>query len=282
MTAVLIAFVAASCFALSSALHQKAAKQQPRGNPLNPGLLIRLARNRLWLTGWIPDTTGTILQVAALRLGPLAVVQPVMASGLFNAVLTEAALTRRKIAGRDLFAVATGMLGLAGFLVLADVQHGTTNPNPGRWTPVTVMAGLTLAVCLLAATRLTDTGRGVALGIGSGLAYSFAAALAKIVTSRYHGDPLEVILVWPTLLLVLTAGLGLLLNQSAFQHGRLAAPLTALTLTDPITSVIIGISVFEETIHLTPPRAIGLALAVAAIVAGICLAGTSTGSGQRR
>ncbi|MFB6397058.1 hypothetical protein AAFH96_28725, partial [Polymorphospora sp. 2-325] len=53
-------------------------------------------------------------------------------------------------------------------------------------------------------------------------------------------------------------------------------------LTDPITSVIIGVTVFQETIHLTPLRAIGLALASAAIAVGIYLAGTSTGSGQRR
>ncbi len=86
------ALAGAFSFALSAALHQRAAAQQPRFAALDPRLLLRLFRNRLWLSGWIQDTAGVVFQVLALRSGALAVVQPIMASGLFMAVLIEAVI----------------------------------------------------------------------------------------------------------------------------------------------------------------------------------------------
>ncbi len=80
----------------------------------------------------------------------------------------------------------------------------------------------------------------------------------------------------PFLGLAVTVAVGVLLNQNAFQHGRLAAPLTALTLTDPIASVVIGITAFQETLTVTPGRVIGLVLAGATVAVGVWLAGTAS------
>ncbi|WP_433532267.1 DMT family transporter [Micromonospora sp. CA-263727] len=273
---IIVALAAALCFALSSALHQRAAKQQPQRAALDPRLILHLLRSRLWLSGWIPDSAGVALQVAALRLGPLAVVQPVMASGLFMAVLIEAALIRRRVVGRDLIAVAVGVAGLTGFLVLAEVRAGVGTPDPAAWIGPAIGATLIVAICLLTAHRLVGTARGAVLGVASGIAYSLAAALAKEVTDRYRGDLLETVLSWPALGLAVAAAVGVVLNQSAFQHGRLAAPLTALTLTDPVVSVLIGITVFQETLTATPGRVVGLALASATVAAGVWLAGTAS------
>ena len=271
-----VALAAAFCFALSSALHQKAAKQQPQRAALDPRLLVQLARSRLWLSGWVPDFAGVALQVVALRLGPLAVVQPVMASGLFMAVLIEATLIRRRVARRDLVAVAVGVAGLAGFLVLADVQAGVSSPSAAAWTGVVAGGALIVAICVLAAHQLAGTARGAALGVACGIAFSLAAALVKEVTGRYHGNLLETVVSWPFLGLAVTVAVGVLLNQNAFQHGRLAAPLTALTLTDPIASVVIGITAFQETLTVTPGRVIGLVLAGATVAVGVWLAGTAS------
>ncbi|MEV6816354.1 DMT family transporter, partial [Micromonospora sp. NPDC051296] len=213
---ILAALAAALCFALSSALHQKAAKQQPQRAALDPRLILRLARSRLWLSGLIPDSAGVALQVVALRLGPLAVVQPVMASGLFMAVLIEAALIRRRVAGRDLIAVAVGVVGLTAFLVLADVRAGVRSPAPAAWTGAVVCAALIVAACVLVAHRLVDTARGAVLGAASGVAYSLAAALAKGAADRFHGNVLQTVVSWLFLALLAAAAVGLLLNQSAF------------------------------------------------------------------
>ncbi len=62
---------------------------------------------------------------------------------------------------------------------------------------------------------------------------------------------------------------GLLLNQSAFQAGHLAASLPALAVTNPVLSSIIGITLFGETLGATGAVPIALtAISVVVMVAG--------------
>jgi hypothetical protein len=89
---VFLALGAATCYALSSALEQRAAKQERPYRSLDPRLLVRLVRRPLWLAGWAPDVAGTGLQAAALHLGALALVEPLLVCNLLLAIPLEAAL----------------------------------------------------------------------------------------------------------------------------------------------------------------------------------------------
>ena len=182
------ALAGAFSFALSAALHQRAAAQQPRFAALDPRLLLRLFRNRLWLSGWIQDTAGVVFQVLALRSGALAVVQPIMASGLFMAVLIEAVIAGQRVARRDLLAVAVGVVGLTAFLLLADVRARRDPPcrrRPGRCAIELRGGGQVPGRRVLAArrgsgrARRSPCGARCCGGLASGVAYSFAAALVK-------------------------------------------------------------------------------------------------------
>ncbi|MGC4890609.1 DMT family transporter [Micromonospora sp. DT227] len=266
-------------FALSAVLHQRAATRQPRFAALDPRLLLRLFRNRLWLSGWIPDTAGVVFQVLALRVGALAVVQPVMASGLFMAVLLEAVITGRRVVGRDLLAVAVGVVGLTAFLLLADVRAGVTRPAATAWTVAMGCAVAAVAACLVGARHRRGAARGALLGVAGGVAYSFAAALVKDITGGPAGSLLGVVVSWRSVALVVAVALGLMVNQAAFQHGRLAAPLTALTLTDPVVSVLVAITVFRETFPDEPIRVVGLVLAAVTVGGGVWLAASACATG---
>ncbi|GAB3066472.1 DMT family transporter [Micromonospora schwarzwaldensis] len=276
---ILYALAGAFSFALSAALHQRAATRQPRFAVLDPRLLLRLFRNRLWLSGWIPDTAGVVFQVLALRVGALAVVQPVMASGLFMAVLIEAVIAGRRVARRDLLAVAVGVVGLTAFLLLADVHAGVTRPAPTAWTVAMSCAVAAIAVCVVAARHRHGAARGALLGVAGGVAYSFAAALVKDLASGPAGSLLGVVVSWRAAALVVAVALGLMVNQAAFQHGRLAAPLTALTLTDPVVSVLVAITVFRETFSDEPIRVVGLVLAAVTVGGGVWLAASACSTG---
>ncbi|KXK63954.1 hypothetical protein AWW66_00455 [Micromonospora rosaria] len=223
-----------------------------------------------------PDTAAVVLQAVALRLGPLAVVQPVMASGLFMAVLIEAAVLRRRVVRRDLCAVTVGVTGLAVFLLLADIGAGVPSVGAAAWTAPVTGAAVIVSACVGAAHRVTGAARGALLGVAGGLAYSFAAALVKDLTGRYHGNPWTTLATWPTAALLVAVAVGLLLNQTAFQHGRLAAPLTALTLTDPIAGFVIGVTVFRETLTPEPARLAGLVVSGGVVAVGVWLAATTT------
>lgn len=274
------ALAGAFSFALSAALHQRAAAQQPRFAALDPRLLLRLFRNRLWLSGWIPDTAGVVFQVLALRSGALAVVQPIMASGLFMAVLIEAVIAGQRVARRDLLAVAVGVVGLTAFLLLADVRAGVTRPAPTAWTVAMSCAVAAITACVLAARRRHGAVRGALLGVASGVAYSFAAALVKDLAGGSPGSLLSAVVSWRSAALIVAVAIGLILNQAAFQHGRLAAPLTALTLTDPVVSVLVAITVFRETLSDEPIRIVGLVLAAVTVGGGVWLAASACSAGS--
>jgi drug/metabolite transporter (DMT)-like permease len=280
IVAVVAALVAAFSFALSTTMHQRAAKRQPSRRALDPRLLWRLVRTRLWQLGWAPDVAGTLSQALALRYGPLAVVQPLLASGLFMAVLIEAAWNRRPVQRRDVAATVVGTAGLVGFLVVVNPRAGVPEPGARAWWVVAAVAGAVVAGCLLAARPARGAARGALLGVATGVLYGVAAALLKSVVNRLSGDLAGVLLDWRLLALVLVALVGVQVNQSAFQSGRLAAPLTALTLTEPVAGVLIGVTAFRETLSLGGVRAPLVGLAVAALVAGIWLGGTAPRAGR--
>jgi hypothetical protein len=263
VAAVVAGLAAAAAFALSSALEQRAAKQEKQARPLDPRLLVRLLHRPTWRVAWLPEAAGTGLQALALGLGALALVEPLLISGLFLAIPLEAALQRRGVHARDFAVVAAGAAGLTAFLVAAQPGAGRPEPSLAGWLGVAAWTGPVLVVCLVIAARVKDAARGAVLGIASGLLYGVAASLLKSLTAKLSTDPLTVFTTGQLYALVVV-GLGaLVLNQDAFQCGRLAIPLTAITLLDPLTSVIIGVTALHERLLTGGPR---LAIEIAAVL----------------
>jgi len=275
LLAILLAAGAAGCFALSSALQQRAAKREERHPALDPRLLVRLVRRPVWLLSWLPDAAGTGLQALALRFGPLAFVQPVLVGGLFLAIPLEAALERTRPHARDMTAVAVGVVGLAVFLGTAQPRAGVLDPTPGAWSAVALACGLAVGACLLLARHAARAARGALLGAATGLLYALTAALLKPFTTRLTTDPLSLLTDWHLYALVVVGLAGLVLNQNAFQSGPLAAPLTALTLIDPVASVLIAVTAFRERLSLGGPRLAIEIAAVAVMAAAMWLAATA-------
>lgn len=275
--AVLLALAAAACYGVSSALQQRAASQERLHGMLDPRLITRLLRRRLWLLGWVTDAAGMGLQAFALRAGPLALVEPILVSGMFVAIPLEAALDRRRAHARDLAAVFVSAIGLAGFLASAQPRAGLPGPTLLGWLGVALGCGPVVAVCLIAAQRSKNTIRGGLLGIATGVLYGVAAALVKALTVRLLEDPLSLLANWRLYALIVVGFAAFVLNQNAFQSGSLAAPLTAITVLDPVTSVIIAITAFHEHLSTSGPRlAIELSAAVA-MASGVWLASTARG-----
>ena len=81
-----LALAAAVLFALSAFLQQRAASiigadtASLRDASGVKRLLGRLVRNGSWLTGWLTNLGGVGTQAAALKVGSVAAVQPMMAA----------------------------------------------------------------------------------------------------------------------------------------------------------------------------------------------------------
>lgn len=112
--AVVCAVAAAVFYAVAAALQQHEAAQSAASSGMS--LLVRLVRRPRWLAGVAATVVGAALHVVSLRLGPLALVQPVGVTGLLFALPLGAALHGHRLLRRDLGAAAIVIIGLVGLL----------------------------------------------------------------------------------------------------------------------------------------------------------------------
>jgi drug/metabolite transporter (DMT)-like permease len=234
----------------------------------------------MWLFSWAPDLAGTGLQALALRFGPLSLVQPIMVSGLFLAIPLEALLDRRAPRVRDLLAVGTGAAGLAGFLILAQPSPGVADPSRHAWIAVLAGCAVIVAACVLVARACPETVRGTILGVATGVVYGLTAALLKVGITGFTNHPAGVFTDWHLYVLIPVGITALILEQNAYQSGPLAAPLTALTLVDPIVSIVIALTAFHEHLETSGTRLAVETVAGLAMALGIWLASTIHPSGR--
>lgn len=249
MTTTLLALASALCLASASVLEHRAVGAAGRGGPVTGlRLLGRLVRDGAWLCGAALALLGVVLQAAALRFGSLALVQPLLVSGLIFALLLGVATSHRRLPGREWVAALVVTGGLTLFLVSARPRSGT--PGPDSLLLVCVAAAVCAVAGLLALARtVLREHRALLLGTGAGIAHGVAAALLKrIVDARASGG--HVLVDGSSLLvaggLAVCFAAALLLTQAAYAAGDLAASLPALTVVDPVVAIVIGGVAFGE------------------------------------
>ena len=268
--AVLLALAAGLCFGLTSALQHWVASRQPQQAIGDARLLVRLARQPVWLASNVLDGLAIVLQTLALRLGSLTLVQPFLLSGLFFAVPAEGLLHRRPVRRRDLVGALMGTVGLALFLGAGTTAAGIDDPPVRSWLLASAAGLPVLAVLVGAAARAGTAGRALLLGTATGMAYGYSAALLKTCSSLLT-HPVDLLTSWQLYAMLLVGAGAFVLNQNVFQARTLAAGLIALSITEPVVAAALGVWIFRERPDLDAARSVLLALAVAALVASVVL-----------
>jgi hypothetical protein len=258
--ATLIALAAAAFYALAAALEHQAARREREHAAFDPRLLLRLLRRPRWLAGAGVDVAGYGLHALALLLGPLSLVQPLLVGSLIMALPMEAALAHRRVRRHEIVAVTIGGAGLASLILVVAPHPGITPPDLLLLRAAGCVAALVL-VLVLVARRRSGAVRATVLGIATGALYGLGAALGKACLIRFGHDPLSVLVSWELYAVILVEVAALALNQNAFQAGRLAGSLTGITLTDPIVSTTIAVTVFQESLALGGFRTVVAVLA---------------------
>jgi len=264
---------AALAFATSSSLKHVSAGQVPDAQDLNPRSVGRLVMatlaHPLWLGGIGADVLGLALQISALHLGALGVVQPLMVSGLLFALILRRG--RQLPSRRELGWGAVLTLSLAGFLLLAGTAHQPVHPEQADHGPAVAaaIAGVVLATtCVVLGRRFRHGGRSAALlGVAVGAIYAATAALLKSLTDIALQGPIPLFTSWQLYTVIVAGASGMLLNQLAFQAGPLAASLPAISTVDPLASIVLGVVVYDEQIrhHLAPGFGAGVLLLILGI-----------------
>lgn len=269
---VVLALVAALFFALGTVLQQRAGLEAPTdGAGGSSGLLLRMAKRPVWLAGIAADGVGFLAQAAALGIGRLAVVQPLLISSVVFALPLGARLSGQRVRRVDAGGAVLVVAALVAFLLIAEPSGGRDDAPLGEWL---VALGVCLGVCvpLFLLGRVGPPPRRAALlGIATGILFALSAALTKVVVDELDEGVFEIFLSWHLYALVAVGYASMTLNQLALNTGSLAPAVATSLAFDPITSVVLGVTLLEESLHTTPLEGIGVALALAAALAGMTI-----------
>ena len=97
--------------------------------------------------------------------------------------------------------------------------------------------------------------------------FALSAALTKAVVEELHLGVVHVITSWEPYALAVVGYASMTLNQMALNTGALAATIAASTAVDPLVSVLLGVTVFDESLSASP-----LATVLGAVALGAGLA----------
>jgi drug/metabolite transporter (DMT)-like permease len=267
---VALALIAALLFALGTVLQQKGGLDEPSEGATS-SLLIRMAHRPVWIAGIAADILGFFAQAAALGLGRLAVVQPLLVSSVVFALPLGARLTGQRITRIDVAAAVLVTAALAVFLTVADPSGGRDNAPFGEWVVAGIGCVLASTVLVLLARGGSPPRRAALLGIATGILFGLSAALTKAVVDELGNGVLDVFTGWHLYALAIVGYSSMTLNQLALNSGSLAPAVATSMAFDPITSVVLGLTLLDESLHATTAGNVATLAALAGALAGMAI-----------
>ena len=255
----LLALVSAALINLGFLLqHRGLGRHASAGGTLER--LRRSLRNRVWLSGQALGWLGFGLQIVAVAIAPLALVQAFAAGGLALSVPLAAGVFRHRVTGRQVLAVLLIAGGLAslpvGFSTAAD------HLDAGRLFAAAAVGAVAGAILW---RMPTPSARAAAAGVFYGLAD--AAIKAVSLDWRAHG-PASVLSGWA----LLAAGgtfAGFLCFQAALDTGDAVPGISLMTAGTALVALACGLGAFGESLGAGAAASVMHGLAIVVVLAGV-------------
>lgn len=260
---VILALVAAALFALGTVLQQKGAMEEPAEEALRAGFLLRLLHKPVWLLGVLADATGYAAQAAALGVGKLIVVQPLLVASVVFALPLGVRLTGQTIGRREILGAAAVCLGLAVFTLVSDPSGGGADATGRAWVIGAIVVAVTAAALTVASLGRRPPVKAALLGTAAGVIFGLVAALTKATVDRFDNGFVAVFADWHVYGLIGASLVGFALVQASLQTGALAPSISTTMVFETIVGVAVGIFMLDEQLH---EEAWGIAVSLVALV----------------
>lgn len=244
---IVLVLLAAVVNACSTVLQRRAARDEPDDVAFSIGMLFDLVRRPSWIGGILCMIVGFLLQAAALTVGRIAVVQPLLTAELPLTLLLAAWVFSHSLPAREWVAIGAMALGLAVFVFCLSPSGGEVLHVPLARSLIALGVGLAVVVALTLVGR-TRHGqpRAAALGLATGTLFGIVAALVASVGAAWAGGFVGLFTAWQTYAVVVLGPTSFFLLQSALQAGELDASQPGFTLMNPLVGVLWGVIVFGE------------------------------------
>ncbi len=267
---VLVALGAAACYEVSYVLQALEARNESAEHGLRLSLLLNLVRNPKWAGATLGVMAGAGLQLWALTLAPVTVVQPTLAVGLLALPLLARFVLHEHLQPRELL----GILAIVGGVTVV----GLAGPDHIGREPAGVELGIELAVLvglLLAPFALRSSGTRSRLAVLAAASGDAAAAIGlKLAADELHKGRVGYALAWGAL----GAGCGafaLTAEMTALQQLRATRIAPVVVAFQVFVPVATGLAFLGDSWADTPGGGVLLALAIAVVVSGAALLSAS-------
>jgi hypothetical protein len=256
LLAIVLAVLAAVALAFG-AQFQNQAVSTSREKHIQPkvSLSLRELINLLIKPRWVSGTSlmflAMLLQLGALSLAPLIVVQPIGAIALVITSLLNARYTKTKLNRATMLAIGLSTFGVGGFVVTASqvaAQVELTDENLLR-----VLLLFVIILVAFAALFFIFGKKAQALTyiLGAGVLYGFVATLAKVTIQRLYQMDYDILTLIAVVSMIGAVLLGGWFVQNAYASGPPDLVIAGLTVIDPIVAIAIAIGILGEAQEAT-------------------------------
>jgi drug/metabolite transporter (DMT)-like permease len=264
--AALLALAAALFIAIGDVMQQRSAHAVTDERVGSFTLFTRLLRDRRWWAGNLVAGAGFGLQIVALGLGSVLLVQAVLVTSLLFALPINAKLGNQRITGWQWVWAVLVAVAVAVIVTVGNPQAGHARGSLEVWAVVAAVMGPLLILCLVGARIMSGPASAVLLALVSGSLWGLFAVLTKGVVDQLGAGiwPLlrtPELYVWVVVVIAATA-----YEQSAFRAGSLTASLPTVTVAEPVIASVLGVVVLAETLNTNDVGWIGLGVAIAVMV----------------
>jgi hypothetical protein len=261
---IVAAAAASGLYSLGVALQAMDAKRTPQAEHLHPALALNLLRRTRWLAGTGLSMLGWPLQVVALLLVSLVIVQPTMAVGLLVLLFFGQRMLGEHAGRREHFAMCAIVVGVAGTALTAPARTTTHTSN---LTVTLVLVGLGLMTLLPYAVNRVRRPAAALTMVAAGLGFAWSGVATKLFSDDLARGRLWFAVAWG----ISTAGasaVAALSEMSALQMRPAIQVAPVVFVTQTVVPVVLAPLLLGESFASTPLGGVPLVLSLTVLVAG--------------
>jgi hypothetical protein len=257
---------ASTLYSVGIALQAMDARQAPQGEHLRLALARRLVRRPRWLLGTGMSIVGWPLQVVALLLAPLVLVQPALAAGLLVLMLLAQRMLGEHAGRYEHLAMLAIVIGVVGAGLTAPPR---TSSHGSEDLAITfVLVGLGLASLLPYVLRLLARHPPAALTmVAAGIAGGWSGIATKLASDDLAQGHVLLAIAWG-LSTAAASGIGVLSEMSALQARPAIQVAPVVFVTQTVIPIVVAPLLFGESFADTPLSGVPLSASLALLVTG--------------
>ena len=259
---------ASTLYSLGIALQALDAREAPHEEHLRLALARSLVRRARWLAGTGLSMLGWPLQVVALLLAPLVVVQPALAVGLLVLMFAGERMLGEPAGRYEYLCIFAILAGVAGIVLTAPPR--STAHTSDQLTLVVVLVALGAASLLPYLLRAVHRSPASITMVGAGLAFAWSGVATKLASDDLAHGHLLVAAAWG-LSTAAASGVAVLSEMSALQSRPAIHVAPVVFVTQTVVPVVLAPLLFGESFAATPLSGVPLAASLALLVAGAAL-----------